>query len=320
MVRQIRLCGIVVTWQLVLSAFPVGLAALATQARPTALEIARETQDAPSLGVVGRLHDQTGEPIQAATVELLSAEARVVREWTISNVNGAFRLIAPQAGWYYVRAWRLALDTLMHGPVELQEGRPLTLLLEGRPHPITLPAVSVEVESRVRLLWEHGFYDRQFTGAGVFLSPEDLSNRNFQDTGGLLGSVPGMVLFDNTSFKVNGSQSCPRGWVKVGDVCQNDGGSSSRQPTLLTRSGASTISGIPCSPAIYLDGALVQPSGEDPNGERRFDLWTVPPSQILALEVFRSAAEVPAQFSGGSSACGVVMLWTKARLPIPPRR
>ena len=44
-------------------------------------------------------------------------------------------------------------------------------------------------------------------------------------------------------------------------------------------------------------------------------LWLVLPSQLLAIEVFRSAAEVPVQFSGGSAACGVVLIWTVANLP-----
>jgi hypothetical protein len=85
---------------------------------------------------------------------------------------------------------------------------------------------------------------------------------------------------------------------------------------MLTRSGLNTISGIPCLPAIYLDGFQVQSSG-DLTGDREFDLRTLLASHILAIEAFRGAAEVPAQYSGASSACGVIMIWTKDGLPVP---
>ena len=83
---------------------------------------------------------------------------------------------------------------------------------------------------------------------------------------------------------------------------------------MLTRSGLSTVSGVPCLPAIFVDGFQVQPSGDiRPNVE--FDLQSLPPSQILAIEAFRSAAEVPVQYGGGSAACGVILIWTTRGLP-----
>src|SRR5690606_21168048 len=56
-----------------------------------------------------------------------------------------------------------------------------------------------------------------------------------------------------------------------------------------------------CLPAIYLDGAQVQQSGDfDPMAGFRFDLRSIRAREIVGVEVFRSAAEVPAQFSGNS--------------------
>ena len=53
--------------------------------------------------------------------------------------------------------------------------------------------------------------------------------------------------------------------------------------------------------AIFLDGALM--SGG-------FDLSWLDPSQIQAVEVYKSAAETPAQFGGGRADCSVV-IWTR---------
>jgi hypothetical protein len=32
---------------------------------------------------------------------------------------------------------------------------------------------------------------------------------------------------------------------------------------------------------------------------------------VEAIEVYRSAAEIPAQFNGNNSACGVIVIWTR---------
>jgi hypothetical protein len=72
---------------------------------------------------------------------------------------------------------------------------------------------------------------------------------------------------------------------------------------------------------IYLDGGVVQTGGEDPLGNIHFDPNSIPANQLLAVEVFRGAAETPARFNAPASTCGVVLIWTTARLPtsdLPP--
>jgi hypothetical protein len=269
----------------------------------------------PTLGILGNLVDSiTGAPVPAATIELLAQDRSTIQGQTISNVNGQFRVSAPSPGTYYVKVWRLALDTLIHGPVETALGSPVMLQLRVRAHPIQIKPLDVRIEARVRFLLDRGFYDRQMVGAGVFLTPEELANRGaFLDTRELMRTVPGVLFPSDPSFVVTGTQSCGQGWRRMNDTCVLS--QERRTPPMLTRSGLATANGMPCLPAIYLDGLLVQNSGDVAEAEREFDLTTIAPAQIIAIEAFRSAAEVPVQFGGGSASCGAVLVWTVANLP-----
>jgi hypothetical protein len=59
-----------------------------------------------------------------------------------------------------------------------------------------------------------------------------------------------------------------------------------------------------CQPAVYLDGVRFPLMGESIDD-------IVNPSQLEGIEVYTHAAEVPAQFTGPRSNCGVIALWTK---------
>ncbi|MDF1505772.1 TonB-dependent receptor, partial [Roseisolibacter sp. H3M3-2] len=60
-----------------------------------------------------------------------------------------------------------------------------------------------------------------------------------------------------------------------------------------------------CVPSVYLDGTLVF------NGADDLD-QIVPPSQVLAVEIYGSAATPPPEFGGLSGGgCGTVVIWTK---------
>ena len=58
---------------------------------------------------------------------------------------------------------------------------------------------------------------------------------------------------------------------------------------------------------IYLDGIPVQLGGPSP----LFDLESIPVDAILGIEVYDGPAATPAQFTGGSAECGVIVIWTR---------
>lgn len=56
-----------------------------------------------------------------------------------------------------------------------------------------------------------------------------------------------------------------------------------------------------CYPTYYVDGRLT----------RSFAAST-PVSDVHGIEVYRSAAEMPAEFTGAGAMCGVIVIWTRA--------
>ncbi len=60
---------------------------------------------------------------------------------------------------------------------------------------------------------------------------------------------------------------------------------------------------------VYVDGALAFDSTQAENG--LFDVNSIPPAQIEAIEVYTSAAQIPAQFNKTSNGCGVMVIWTR---------
>lgn len=79
--------------------------------------------------------------------------------------------------------------------------------------------------------------------------------------------------------------------------------------------------GEPCYSTIYLDGALFYRSPGPPGLERGggADPELLPPpdlnqfmaGEFVAVELYRSAGEVPQEYGGASAACGVLLLWTR---------
>ncbi|HEX5726903.1 MAG TPA: hypothetical protein VFX98_15620, partial [Longimicrobiaceae bacterium] len=59
-----------------------------------------------------------------------------------------------------------------------------------------------------------------------------------------------------------------------------------------------------CPPRLFLDGVPASTGG--PIDE------VIEPMNVEAIEVYRGAAEIPAQYGGSSSACGVIVIWTRS--------
>jgi hypothetical protein len=93
-----------------------------------------------------------------------------------------------------------------------------------------------------------------------------------------------------------------------------------RQRAVFFRSGirASSFSGSSvrpedvCWPMVYLDRHLVSTGGlVESGGEPTVIDDLVSAADVMAVEVFRSPAEVPAEFNGPNAGCGVIVLWTR---------
>jgi len=57
-----------------------------------------------------------------------------------------------------------------------------------------------------------------------------------------------------------------------------------------------------CEPQYFIDG--VESSA--------YFARNTPPHDVLGLEIYRGPAELPAEFTGSNSGCGVIVIWTKS--------
>ncbi len=85
------------------------------------------------------------------------------------------------------------------------------------------------------------------------------------------------------------------------------GGSGSGKSVLTTYGGRAGVTrGDPCEVVVYLDGQRIGIPKIAP-----FNLNDVPVHQIVAMEFYRSASEIPVELNSPGSMCGVLAIWTR---------
>jgi hypothetical protein len=200
-----------------------------------------------------------------------------VRATEVTNQNGLFRLQAPEPGSYYVLTEALGYQPIIDGILDLDEGGSISVELWVRPKPIVLDSMLVAVE-RVMIFQQLetvGFNERQATGFGHFITPEEIQRRNPTYMADLFRNTPGISLV---------------------------GGGSFTGTDVLFRNAS--VRGGDCSPQVYVDGVLANTSFG--GLESVVDI-----NQIAAVEVYTRASNVPSQWGGTNAGCGVLLIWTR---------
>ena len=273
-----------------------------------ALLSAAAIQSASAQHIRGRLLDvQTNRPIPGGVLTLHATDSSLMVA-TVSDADGHWRLKAPRPGVYFLAARRLGYRQWVSGPVQIDAGAELNSEFHLQAIPVTLDAITVNAQIR-RNLESNGFFERQRGNFGHFLTPEAIERREAARITDLLTAIPGV------QFVVGGSGS-------VG-------------PAQIGLRGSSVTDGALCRPRVYVDGLMyargdsrpVRPRDSDAREredvEQRMDRALSlddigHPSTIAAIEVYRSATQVPVQFGGTSveTLCGVIVLWTRTgRMP-----
>lgn len=235
-------------------------------------------------GVQGVLLDpQSGNPIRSAEVSLRQSPGSVVLTGE-TDARGFFRLQTPVPGRYLLSARVLGYAEVTDEALDVQMGKLAVLEIRMAPEALELPPLLIAAEPRAFHLEMQGFYERQARGldTGIFLSPEFLQERDPHKLTDLFFELPGTRVVETA---VGGRGVYFRSGERFGDTCW---------------------------PMVFLDRHLIRAggfmsSGADPAAID--DL--VPASDVAAVEVYRSPAEVPAEFNGPNAGCGVVVLWTR---------
>ena len=222
--------------------------------------------------ILGRVLDhQTAEPLSGATVELAGSDRH-----GLTDEQGRFVFSDVPPG-----SHTLTLEHLAYGShsVQVSVGGGRTFEIEVRlaQQALALEPITVTVRARSANPLLARFYERRERGRGYFMTREELERRSPGTLIDLLRTVPGVdvVLAGPRRYAVR----------------------MTRQPARL---GSTAPGAVGCPPQVYMDGA---PWG-GPIDE-------IPVSDLGAVEVFRGASELPAEFSGSDARCGVIAVWSR---------
>src|SRR5574341_175877 len=226
----------------------------------------------------------TRKPVAGARVVLRSPEDSSLA--AVTDTAGAFVARATVPGRYEVSVARLGYRAQQQGPFEL-----LT--------------VTVAAEVNSRFLQTVGFYDRKRSDFGHFITRDEIESKRASRPTDLLRVLPGVSLIPD-----------PRSPGRV----------------RVQMRGTHPAQGGACAPRVFVDGLIAIRGDSRPprpgtasagdiedvfendprNPEPALD-DIVTPEQIQAIEVYRSASQVPAEFGGASvfTRCGVVVVWTR---------
>lgn len=134
---------------------------------------------------------------------------------------------------------------------------------------------SVVVAERAVIAALSTFEDHRHIGLGRFWTRKDLEAYANRTLAEVLAQTPGI----NTTALMRG----PHAFV-----------ASSRNP------------GGVCYSQVYLDQALVYRGRGQP-----FDVNSLRPEQVEAIEYYAGPAELPAKYQGLNANCGVIVIWTR---------
>lgn len=228
--------------------------------------------------VVSLRHDPTGEPMQAAAVQLLRAGTENELASAISDSTGQVTFRVPPHASYEV-AIRPGLDA------PAIKSRPFPVATAPKLVRIAVPALDyrladIVVEATAEPVnIAAGFNERRRLGFGHQIDRAEIERRSAHDLLNILRTVPG---------------------VRLNSVRTADGG---REWVLETgRANAGD-----CRMQVYINGARMSSLAGDPG--LLDDLLRTYAADIEAVEVYRGPAETPEVFGGSTARCGVVAIW-----------
>jgi hypothetical protein len=237
--------------------------------------------------ISGTIQDSSRKPLPGVEVLFEGTGAQ-----TVSSRSGQYVLSGLPFGPGTVLFRAVGFQPVRRGVILLRGDTArvdVVMLVENIPQVLPPVKVNAPPESRSMGIRET-FEERRRLGFGKFIDSTVLRANEHRRLVDLLRGIPGIVF------------------VRIQPKCQ--GGARCGTPEL--RAVGSRARGG-CYASIYVDGLLYYRSQEEsslnpnpPDWNREFYV-----SEFEAVEVYRSAAELPNEFSGASSQCGVIALWTR---------
>ncbi len=275
----------------VLQDFTVGAQAAAA-ARPARAESGRTV-------VTGRVvSGPEGRPVAGAAVALGGggrATTDAAGRFTLRGVVSGSQDVSVAHPAHGTRTVEVVVEgSAAELDLRLGEGTRLAALVTT---PYTLDALRVEGRAERRSLDAVGFYERQRTGRGVFLTEQDF--RRGAPLSSVMRTVPGIRVI----------RYQPPGRGGTAPPAETRMVSSRSTTSLRLSSNPDDHQSDQCFIAVFLDGARIM--SDDPEQGNDID-ERIRTGDIVAIEVYRNGSEMPAQYMGANQGCGVVLLWSQA--------
>lgn len=156
---------------------------------------------------------------------------------------------------------------------------------DSHPKSATLPAVSVAAARPT----VPEFEARRAQRIGHFLTREELQKQDYRRLSDILARVPGIRV-----IRGGGGHA----WVTTAR-----GASSGR-----LRGDAMRGARTGCYSDVYVDNTAMYYT---PSSLPLFDISTISPSAIEAIEFYSGPAQIPGEFSKTNASCGVLVIWTR---------
>ena len=281
-----RLCGVPIDKAISLTAGDRGAPVVVRIPPKGRFARAELTLDANALAdfatFAGTVVDSAGRPVAMADVSVPD-----LSKSTVTDAAGAFRIEGLPPGSRRVVVRRIgyrAIDTSLAFAVDRIVQRRFELV-----RAVTLDSVIV-TETAVDKRME-SFDENRRLGLGHFLTRAELAKlEGGPSTSSILQSFNGLSM-------VRGRGG--RSWIT--------GAHGSR---LVSPSSVDSLSGAhpSCYAQVYLDRTPVYQAVD---GEPLFDVNSIPPSRIEAIEYYATPAQIPAQYNRLNSGCGVLVIWTR---------
>ncbi|MCL4865468.1 MAG: carboxypeptidase-like regulatory domain-containing protein [Gemmatimonadales bacterium] len=217
---------------------------------------------------------------------------------TVTDATGRFELRDLSVGTHIV-LFRLPGFRPLRTSVRLQSGvttRIDTIMVRESVQTLDSITVTGKVTRGVGLGRE-AFEERRAMGFGRFIDSEELRRSEHRSVADIFRALPGVNV---VRFRECLDPILRRFCSPLEDRVASGRGVRSMNPT----------EGMEyCWMSVYMDGTPVYLSGSSmkvPDFSR-----DVRVTELEMVEVYRSAAETPGQYSGTTGGCGVVLLWTR---------
>lgn len=298
---------------------------LATLVREQGLGGGDEPSPGPGQGLLrGTVFGSGGEePLSAAEVVVDGERVAVTDSAGRFDVEG----VAP--GRHRVRVRYVGFAS-QESLVRVPPGDTLETTFLMETDPVPLPELAVRVESGPA----SGFEERRRSGAGHYVTREEIEETPGDHVTDVLRGVPGLRVGPCPgrrggdciqTTRSRQTRLMTRRPVDNADRSGGEGGRGGRAPP--ERNGVSNTrlpdrdsvpQGRPCGIAYFVDGApvnLVARAPGDPANpdEAFFGLSQIPKQDVQAVEVYTGPAQIPPQFKQGTSGCvrAAIVIWTR---------